>query len=98
MHHLFALPCRLLRCLLRCLPRCLPPRGAIRGYILFESLCGLAIFTAGLASLAILGPTGLGWQRALDQASHDTRRTAESAELAPWPAGLPLNRAGAGLP
>ncbi|MBP0621711.1 hypothetical protein [Cupriavidus consociatus] len=70
----------------------------MRGYILFESLCGLALFTAGLASLVILGPTGLGWQRALDQASLDTRSTAELAELAPWPAGLPLNRVGAGLP
>ncbi|MCY1221765.1 hypothetical protein D3C81_792070 [compost metagenome] len=94
MHHPIVLPC----CLPCRLPRRLPPRGTVRGYILFESLCGLAIFTAGLASLAILGPTGLGWQRALDQASHDTRRTAEWAELAPWPAGLPLNRAGAGLP
>ncbi|GLC94761.1 hypothetical protein Tamer19_41690 [Cupriavidus sp. TA19] len=85
-----ALPCRP--------PRCHPLPGAVRGYILFEALCGLVIFTAGLASLAILGPTGLGWQRTLDQATYDTRRTAESAELAPWPAGLPLNRVGARLP
>ncbi|QRQ88213.1 hypothetical protein [Cupriavidus oxalaticus] len=98
MHHRFALPFRLPCRLPSRPPRCLPPGGTVHGYILFESLCGLAIFTAGLASLAILGPTGLGWQRALDQASHDTRRTAEWAELAPWPAGSPLNRAGAELP
>ncbi|WP_354682015.1 hypothetical protein [Cupriavidus necator] len=55
-----------------------------RAYALFEALCGLALFSTGLAALATLGPPGLGWLRAQEGLVQATRTAVEFAETSGW--------------
>ncbi|MDQ0141643.1 hypothetical protein [Cupriavidus necator] len=85
-----------------------PPQPAPqRAYALIEALAALSIVLAGMLPMAVVGTTGLGWLRQLEQLAQATRSAADDAELsrcasAPFAAAaqaiMPVPDAGGCLP